>query len=217
MSPSSYDKAKRSIDVVVAAVGLVATAPIQAFLALLIRRNLGTPVLFRQLRPGKDDQVFTLIKFRTMRDVDPAKGLETDADRLTPFGAKLRSTSLDELPTLWNVLRGDMSLVGPRPLLLQYLERYDETQRRRHEVRPGVTGLAQVSGRNAISWGQKFVLDVEYVDRRGLLLDLSILVRTLKTTLTRGGINAEGDVTMPEFRGGASSVDEGRNLERREA
>lgn len=214
MNQSYYDKSKRIIDVVVAAIGLVATAPIQAFLALLIRRNLGTPVLFRQQRPGKDDQVFTLIKFRTMRDVDPAKGLETDADRLTPFGAKLRATSLDELPTLWNVLRGDMSLVGPRPLLLQYLERYDHTQRRRHEVRPGVTGLAQVSGRNAISWEQKFALDVEYVDRRGPLLDLSILVRTLKTTLTRGGISAEGDVTMPEFRGGAGN---GRVLERREA
>jgi lipopolysaccharide/colanic/teichoic acid biosynthesis glycosyltransferase len=158
-------------------------------------------VLFRQQRPGKDGEVCELVKFRTMLPLDPDRGLVTDEDRMTGFGAFLRSTSLDELPTLWNVLKGDMSRVGPRPRLVQYLERYSPEQARRHEVRPGVTGLAQVSGRNAITWDAKFAKDVEYVDQRSLSLDLSIVWRTLIQVFRRHGIAAEGNVTMPEFTG----------------
>ncbi|MCI2266953.1 sugar transferase [Sediminivirga luteola] len=197
--PRPYDAVKRAGDVFVSAALLVATAPIQAGVAVVVAKNLGRPVLFRQERPGRDGRVFTLLKFRTMRPVDEARGWVTDEQRLTPFGKKLRSTSLDELPTLWNVLRGDMSLVGPRPLLVEYLERYSPEQARRHEVRPGVTGLAQVSGRNALSWEQRFALDVEYVDRRGLVLDLKILAATVRAVLTREGISAEGHVTMSKF------------------
>ncbi|HNM98645.1 MAG TPA: sugar transferase, partial [Marmoricola sp.] len=169
--------------------------------SILVRLNLGSPVLFRQERPGKDEQVFMLMKFRTMRDVDPSSGLVTDADRLTPFGCFLRSTSLDELPTLFNVLKGEMSLVGPRPLLVRYLPRYSPQQRRRHEVRPGVTGLAQVRGRNALSWDQKFEFDVTYVDSRSLVLDLRILFLTIGKVLFRQGINQGDGVTMDEFMG----------------
>jgi lipopolysaccharide/colanic/teichoic acid biosynthesis glycosyltransferase len=196
-----YDPVKRAIDVLVSGVGLVVTAPLQACVALLVRTRLGSPVLFRQRRPGKDEKIFELVKFRTMRDPDPASGLVSDRDRLTPLGSALRASSLDELPTLWNVLKGDMSLVGPRPLLVQYLDRYDEAQRRRHEVRPGVTGLAQVSGRNAIAWEEKFAHDVSYVDHRSLRLDLTIVLKTFVATFKRAGIAAEGDVTMPEFTG----------------
>lgn len=196
-----YDLAKRCIDVVVSTLALVITAPIQATVAALVWRDLGRPVLFRQLRPGRGGVPFMLIKFRTMRDPDPALGLESDADRLTPFGEALRSTSLDELPTLWNVLRGDMSLVGPRPLLMQYLPRYTPEQARRHDVRPGITGLAQVSGRNLMSWEQRFAADVEYVDRRSFTLDTRIIFHTLLAVLRREGISAAGDVTMPEFTG----------------
>jgi lipopolysaccharide/colanic/teichoic acid biosynthesis glycosyltransferase len=196
-----YDPVKRLLDVAVAAVLLIVTAPIQLIVALLVRSRLGRPVLFRQPRPGKDEQVFELAKFRTMQEVDGAQGLVSDADRLTPLGHVLRSTSLDELPTLWNVLKGDMSLVGPRPLLVQYLDRYTPDQRRRHNVRPGITGLAQVSGRNALSWEEKFALDVEYVETRGLLLDLKILARTVIKVIRRDGIAAEGEPTMPEFMG----------------
>jgi lipopolysaccharide/colanic/teichoic acid biosynthesis glycosyltransferase len=201
VTSAAYDPVKRGIDIAVAAVGLVLTAPLQLVLAVLVRRRLGSPVLFTQERPGKDERIFRLVKFRTMKDVDVAAGLVTDADRLTPFGRSLRSTSLDELPSLWNVLKGDMSLVGPRPLLVQYLDRYDDTARRRHEVRPGVTGLAQVSGRNALSWPDKFRHDVEYVDRRSLRLDLAILLRTVTAAVRRENISAEGEVTMPEFMG----------------
>jgi lipopolysaccharide/colanic/teichoic acid biosynthesis glycosyltransferase len=207
MSHRLYDPVKRIVDVVMAAVLLIVTAPIQLIVAILVRSKLGTPVLFRQPRPGKDEQIFELAKFRTMREPDPARGLATDADRLTPLGHVLRSTSLDELPTLWNVLKGDMSLVGPRPLLVQYLDRYTSDQRRRHEVRPGVTGLAQVSGRNALSWDEKFALDVEYVETRSLLLDLKILTRTVLKVVRREGIAAEGGPTMPEFMG--SRTEEG--------
>jgi lipopolysaccharide/colanic/teichoic acid biosynthesis glycosyltransferase len=196
-----YDPVKRGIDVVVGSVALILTAPLQAVLALVVRRKLGSPVLFRQLRPGTDGEIFELAKFRTMREPDPAAGLVTDADRMTPFGAFLRSTSLDELPTLWNVVRGDMSLVGPRPLLVRYLDRYTPEQARRHEVRPGITGLAQVSGRNALTWDEKFAKDVEYVDRRSLALDAKVVWRTIAQVMRRDGISAEGDVTMPEFTG----------------
>lgn len=196
-----YDPVKRGIDVVVGSAALILTAPLQAVLALVVRRKLGSPVLFRQLRPGKDGQIFELAKFRTMLEPDESRGLVTDEQRMTAFGAFLRSTSLDELPTLWNVVRGDMSLVGPRPLLVRYLDRYTPEQARRHEVRPGVTGLAQVSGRNAITWDEKFAKDVEYVDDRSLLLDLKIVWRTVAQVARRDGIAAVDDVTMPEFVG----------------
>ncbi|MGI8678593.1 MAG: sugar transferase [Jatrophihabitans sp.] len=196
-----YDAVKRVIDVVGAVVVLLATAPIQGIVAVLVASKLGRPVLFRQQRPGRNGAPFTLIKFRTMRDLDPDRGMVTDAQRLTPFGAALRSTSLDELPTLWNVLRGDMSLIGPRPLLMQYLGRYSPEQARRHEVRPGVTGLAQVSGRNAITWDEKFAADVEYVRRRSLPLDIHIALRTVLSVFSRDGIAAPGNVSMPEFIG----------------
>jgi lipopolysaccharide/colanic/teichoic acid biosynthesis glycosyltransferase len=190
---------KRGLDVVAAAALLVLSSPVQAVVAVLVAARLGRPVLFTQERPGLNAKVFTLMKFRTMANPDPAKGLVTDEERLTQLGRALRATSLDELPTLWNVLRGDMSLVGPRPLLVRYLPRYTAEQARRHEVRPGITGLAQVSGRNAISWEEKFALDVEYVDNQSLGLDLSILWRTVTAVLRRDGISQEGHATMPEF------------------
>jgi lipopolysaccharide/colanic/teichoic acid biosynthesis glycosyltransferase len=203
MRGRAYDPVKRVLDIVVAALGLVITAPVQLAVAVVVRRKLGSPVLFRQERPGKDERIFELVKFRTMLSPDPERGLVSDEDRMTGIGVLLRSTSLDELPTLWNVLRGDMSLVGPRPLLVQYLARYSSHHRRRHAVRPGITGLAQVSGRNAIEWHDKFDLDVAYVDQRSLALDLKILWLTALTTLRRDGITAEGHATMIEFKGGA--------------
>jgi lipopolysaccharide/colanic/teichoic acid biosynthesis glycosyltransferase len=195
-----YDVLKRSIDIAVSSVVLVITLPLQAVIGIAIALKLGRPVLFRQPRPGKHGKSFELVKFRTMKLPDPQRGIISDEDRMTPLGHKLRSTSLDELPTLWNVLRGDMSLVGPRPLLMSYLDRYSTFQARRHEVRPGVTGLAQVNGRNAVNWDDRFRLDVEYVDRRSLLLDLRILVQTVSAVLRRDGIAADGHVTMPEFQ-----------------
>jgi lipopolysaccharide/colanic/teichoic acid biosynthesis glycosyltransferase len=195
----SYDSVKRVVDVLVSGLLLVLTAPVQGFVAVAVRRRLGSPVLFRQPRPGKGGKVFELVKFRSMVAPDPGRSLVTDAERLTPFGARLRSTSLDELPTLWNVLRGDMSLVGPRPLLVQYLDRYTPDQARRHEVRPGVTGLAQVSGRNEVEWGERLRLDVEYIDRRSLRLDARILTATLMLIVRRRGISGSGSVTMTEF------------------
>jgi lipopolysaccharide/colanic/teichoic acid biosynthesis glycosyltransferase len=198
---AACDPLKRLIDIVVAFAGLIATAPLQLVIALVVRRRLGSPVLFRQQRPGKNEKVFELVKFRTMLEPDPARGLVSDADRMTPLGGFLRSTSLDELPTLWNVVRGDMSLVGPRPLLVRYLDRYTAEQRRRHEVRPGITGLAQIGGRNAIGWEAKFAKDVEYVDHRSLALDAKILVRTLGGVLLRRGISDGTGPTMDEFVG----------------
>lgn len=198
---NAYDPFKRLIDFVVGVLGLIVTAPLQAMVGWKVRRELGAPVLFKQDRPGKDGRVFQLVKFRTMLTSDPAGGLVTDEQRLTPFGKRLRSSSLDELPTLWNVVRGNMSLVGPRPLRVNYLSRYTPEQARRHEVRPGVTGLAQVSGRNAISWEQRFVLDVEYVDRRSPVLDLRILLMTIGKVVRREGISADGAATMTEFLG----------------
>ena len=201
MRGRAYDPLKRLIDVVAAAVALIASLPLQGVIALLVRRQLGSPVFFHQRRPGKDEVIFELVKFRTMLEADPAAGLVTDEQRMTRLGALLRSTSMDELPTLWNVLKGDMSLVGPRPLLVQYVDRYSPEERRRHEVRPGVTGLAQVSGRNAITWQEKFAKDVEYLDSRSLLLDLRILWQTVVQVVRRTGISANGEATMPEFIG----------------
>ncbi|HET9519128.1 MAG TPA: sugar transferase [Actinoplanes sp.] len=206
LSPSTRDTAQRLIDIVVAAVALVLASPVLLVVALLVAAGLGRPVLFRQPRPGRLGVPFTLVKFRTMRDVDPARGLITDADRMTRLGRLLRATSLDELPTLWNVLRGDMSLVGPRPLLVRYLDRYTPEQARRHLVRPGLTGLAQVRGRNSLSWEEKFALDVWYVDNRSLRLNARICAETVLTVVRRDGITAEGDVTMPEFMGTAAEV-----------
>ncbi|MFG3700193.1 sugar transferase [Micromonospora sp. NPDC047620] len=197
---------KRAIDLAAAVVLLVLTAPLVLVVAALVAAGLGRPVLFRQPRAGRHGQVFELVKFRTMLPPDPRRGRVRDGDRLTPLGRFLRSTSLDELPTLWNVLRGDMSLVGPRPLLTDYLPRYSPTQARRHEVRPGVTGLAQVRGRNSLGWEEKLDLDVWYVDHRSLRLDLSILAATVRTVLRREGISAAGSATAPEFLGTPSLV-----------
>ena len=195
------DVIKRLLDLSIATFFGVLTLPLQIGIAALVKKNLGSPVLFRQQRPGKGGRVFVLLKFRTMRDVNAGAGLISDSQRITPFGSLLRSTSLDELPSLWNVIKGDMSLVGPRPLLVSYLDRYSPAQARRHEVKPGITGLAQVSGRNGLAWSDRLALDVEYVDNRSLVLDAKILVRTVMKVLKRDGIAAEGEVTMPEFTG----------------
>lgn len=194
--------AKRTLDLLLSLLVLVCLAPFLLCLAVLVRIQLGSPVLFRQMRPGLGGRPFRLVKFRTMLDSTDSQGqLLADAARLTPFGRFLRSSSLDELPELWNVVRGDMSLVGPRPLLMQYLDRYTPEQARRHEARPGITGWAQVNGRNALSWEQKFALDVWYVDHRSLLLDLRILWLTGIKVVRREGISAAGEATMQEFRG----------------
>lgn len=193
----SYDGLKRAIDMVASGVGLVVTAPLQAAVAVAVLKVHGRPVLFRQPRPGKGGEIFELVKFRTMRQPDGVR--ISDADRLTPLGKLLRKTSLDELPTLWNVFRGDMSLVGPRPLLVEYLPLYSPEQARRHEVRPGVTGLAQVNGRNATTWEQRFRFDIDYVDSRSLLTDLRILLKTVEVVFRRSGISAEGEATMSRF------------------
>lgn len=193
---------KRVFDFVVALLALLLLALPLLALAWLIRRKLGSPVLFRQVRAGLQGQPFTMIKFRTMTDErGPDGGLLPDAQRLMPFGSFLRSSSLDELPELWNVLKGEMSLVGPRPLLMEYLPLYTPEQDRRHEVRPGITGWAQVNGRNAINWADKFALDVWYVDHRSLWLDALVLWRTVRKVLARDEISAPGDATMPKFEG----------------
>jgi lipopolysaccharide/colanic/teichoic acid biosynthesis glycosyltransferase len=192
---------KRAIDVAGSLAGLVLSAPVLAVLALLVRWRLGSPVLYRQERLGRDERPFTIIKLRTMTDDHGPDGrLLADADRVTPLGRVLRSTSLDELPELWNVLRGDMSLVGPRPLPAAYLPRYTATERRRHEVRPGLTGWAQVHGRNTVDWDQRLALDVWYVDHRSGWLDVRILARTIGAVLRRSGVAAEGETTMAELR-----------------
>jgi lipopolysaccharide/colanic/teichoic acid biosynthesis glycosyltransferase len=194
-----FDRVKRAADIAVSGIALALTAPLQATVALAVRLRLGRPVMFRQVRPGRYGLPFTLVKFRTMTAVDPGSEPLPDADRLTRLGRMLRATSLDELPTLWNVLRGDMSLVGPRPLLAEYLPLYSEEQRRRHEVRPGITGLAQVSGRNALPWPERLALDVAYVDHRSIALDLRILARTVGLVIRREGISAEGQATVEKF------------------
>lgn len=196
---------KRLMDLALAGPALVLSLPVQAATALAIRVTMGSPVLFRQQRPGLHGEPFEMLKFRTMHLPDPARGLVTDAQRMTRTGAFLRSTSLDELPTLWNIVRGDMSVVGPRPLLMQYLDRYTPNQARRHEVRPGLTGLAQVSGRNALTWEEKFERDVEYVDRHSLVGDLRIIAKTVVQVVRREGISAEGEATMPEFIGSTAA------------
>ena len=193
---------KRVMDILGASIGLVLLAPVIAILCVMIRRRLGAPVLFRQTRPGKDGKPFEMIKFRTMKDAYATDGTPLpDSVRMTPFGAKLRSTSLDELPELWNVLKGDMSLVGPRPLLMEYLPLYSPHQVRRHEVRPGVTGWAQINGRNAIGWPEKLNLDVWYVENRSLWLDIKIIALTIKKVVKRSDISADGESTMPKFTG----------------
>lgn len=193
---------KRLFDIVASAAGLIILSPVLLVLAYLIRKNLGSPIFFTQTRPGKDGKPFEMVKFRSMRDAFDADGNPLpDSERLTPFGKKLRATSLDELPELWNVLKGDMSLVGPRPLLMKYLPLYNDFQYRRHEMKPGITGWAQVNGRNAISWDEKFAYDVWYVDNQSFWLDIRILLLTVKKVFVREGINAGDDVTMPTFTG----------------
>jgi lipopolysaccharide/colanic/teichoic acid biosynthesis glycosyltransferase len=193
---------KRALDVLVSALALVILSPILLVTAVVVRWKLGRPVLFRQDRPGIHGRPFTLVKFRTMRDtpVDPTDG-SADRDRLTPFGAKLRGTSLDELPELWNVLKGDMSLVGPRPLLMHYLPLYSERQARRHEVKPGITGWAQINGRNNSPWADRLEMDVWYVENRSFLLDLEILAKTIPSALRRSGVSQEGQATVEYFTG----------------
>jgi sugar transferase EpsL len=194
---------KRLVDLLLCAAALCALAPVMLAVAALIRVKLGRPVLFRQLRPGRDGKPFTMFKFRTMRAARPGENdSASDAARLTPFGSFLRKASLDELPELFNVLRGEMSVIGPRPLLMQYLPRYSAEQARRHEAAPGITGWAQVNGRNAISWRRKFELDVWYVDHVSFLLDLRILLLTAWHVLSPRDISYRGHATMPEFLGG---------------
>lgn len=193
---------KRAFDLIVSTIALAFFAIPLGLLAIMVRIKLGSPMLFKQQRPGLHGKSFQMVKFRTMTDARDAKGeLLPDAERLTHFGKWLRASSLDELPELWNVLKGDMSLVGPRPLLMQYLERYSEDEARRHDVRPGITGWAQVMGRNSLSWGQKFALDVWYVDNQSLALDAKILLMTVVKVFKRDGISAEGEATMTEFLG----------------
>lgn len=194
------------MDVLLAGAGLVVTWPVIVALAVAVRRGMGSPVFFRQVRPGLHGRHFTVVKFRTMKDArDGAGRLLPDSERLTGLGRFLRATSLDELPQLWNVLRGDMSLVGPRPLLPEYLDRYTPEQARRHEVRPGITGWAQVNGRNASTWEQRLQQDVWYVDNQSFWLDLKILWLTVAKVLRREGVSKEGHATMPEFLGTSSS------------
>lgn len=201
---------KRIIDTVASALGLLVLSPLLVLLVLFVAMKLGTPVFFTQERPGLGGRIFRLYKFRTMTDVRDENGeLLSDSVRLTAFGRFMRSASLDELPELWNVLRGDMSLVGPRPLLVEYLERYTPEQARRHEVRPGITGWAQVNGRNALSWEERFALDVWYVDNHSMWLDVKILAMTVGKVLRREGVTNPGHATMPEFTGERDSEGEG--------
>lgn len=193
-----YDTVKRMLDIVTALIVLILAAPILLVVTLLVLAILGRPVLFRQQRPGQDGHLFTLLKFRSMRTARPGDGL-TDADRLTRFGRLLRASSLDELPSFVNVLRGEMSVIGPRPLLPSYLDRYTPEQARRHEVRPGITGLAQVSGRNTVAWERRFELDVRYVEQHSLRLDAWIVGKTVRAVVRHDGISADGHATMPEY------------------
>ena len=193
---------KRAFDIAASTSALVVLSPVLAITAYKVKKELGSPVLFRQTRPGLHGKPFEMIKFRTMKDAtDKAGNALPDSERLTEFGKKLRASSLDELPELWNVLKGDMSLVGPRPLLMEYLPLYNAEQAKRHNVRPGVTGYAQVNGRNSLSWEDKFKLDTWYVEHQSFLLDLKILLKTVKKVIIKDGISAEGEATMTKFTG----------------
>ena len=193
---------KRAFDLVVTFIGLLFLAPVIVLITLLVRSKIGVPIFFKQVRPGLNGELFNMYKFRTMtNECDKNGALKPDSVRLEKFGKFLRSTSLDELPGLWNVLKGDMSLVGPRPLLVEYLTLYSKKQSRRHEVKPGITGWAQINGRNAISWDEKFELDVWYVDNQSLWLDIKILWLTVKKVLKRDGVNKKGCATMDKFKG----------------
>ena len=199
---------KRILDIMCSLFGLIFFAPIFLILTYLIHKNLGSPVIFSQIRPGLDGKPFKMYKFRSMKDAVDENGVPLpDLERLTPFGQKLRSSSLDELPELWNVLKGDMSLVGPRPLLMEYLPLYTKEQYRRHNLRPGITGWAQVNGRNAISWEDKFILDVWYVDNQSFKLDMKILLVTIKKVFIKEGISASGEVTISKFTGSKDKYD----------
>ena len=193
---------KRFLDIIIASIALMLLSPLYAFVAYKVKKNLGSPVLFRQVRPGLHGRPFEMIKFRTMKDAIDANGQPLpDSERLTPFGRMLRSSSLDEMPELWNVIKGDMSIVGPRPLLMEYLPLYSPEQAKRHEVRPGMTGYAQVNGRNAIGWEEKFKLDTWYVENQSIWLDFKIMLKTVKKVLAKDDISAEGEATMSKFTG----------------
>ena len=193
---------KRIIDITIASTALILLSPVYLIVAHKVKKNLGSPVLFRQVRPGLNGKPFEMIKFRTMKDALDAEGNPLpDSERLTPFGKMLRATSLDEMPELWNVIKGDMSIVGPRPLLMEYLALYNEQQAKRHNVRPGITGYAQVNGRNAISWEKKFELDTWYVENQSLWLDFKIMLKTIKKVIAKDDISAEGETTMTKFTG----------------
>lgn len=199
---------KRLLDIIIASIALILLSPLYFYVARKVKKNLGSPVLFRQVRPGLHGKPFEMIKFRTMKDAVDAQGNPLpDSERLTPFGKMLRSTSLDEMPELWNVIKGDMSIVGPRPLLTEYLPLYNEEQAKRHNVRPGMTGHAQVNGRNAISWEEKFKLDTWYVENQSTLLDFKIMFKTVHKVLAKDDISAEGEATMTRFTG-TSNKDE---------
>ena len=193
---------KRSLDIVIASAALILLSPVYFYVAYKVRKNLGSPVLFRQVRPGLHGKPFEMIKFRSMKDAVDAQGnVLPDSERLTPFGKMLRASSLDEMPELWNVIKGDMSIVGPRPLLMEYLPLYNAEQAKRHNVRPGITGYAQVNGRNAISWEKKFELDTWYVENQSLWLDFKIMLKTIRKVLAKDDISAEGEATMTKFTG----------------
>lgn len=193
---------KRFLDVVIASIALILLSPLYAYVAYKVKKNLGSPVLFRQVRPGLNGKPFEMIKFRSMKDAVDAQGNPLpDSERLTSFGQMLRSTSLDEMPELWNVIKGDMSIVGPRPLLMEYLPLYNAEQAKRHNVRPGMTGHAQVNGRNAISWEEKFKLDTWYVENQSIWLDFKIMLKTVKKVIAKDDINEAGEVTMTKFTG----------------
>lgn len=201
--PGLYEKyIKRCVDFILALVAIIVLSPVLVVVAILVRRKLGSPVLYKQQRPGLHERIFTIYKFRTMTDERDMNGeLMPDEIRLTKFGKILRSTSLDELPELFNILKGDMAIVGPRPLLVQYLPLYNRRQKLRHTVRPGITGYAQVNGRNSISWGEKFELDVQYVETISIGLDIKIFLKTIKSVVAREGINSENSETMEAFTG----------------
>lgn len=193
---------KRLLDIVIASSALVLLSPVYALVAYKVKKNLGSPVLFRQVRPGLHGKPFEMVKFRTMKDALDVEGNPLpDSERLTPFGKMLRATSLDEMPELWNVIKGEMSIVGPRPLLMEYLPLYNSEQAKRHHVRPGITGHAQVNGRNAISWEKKFELDTWYVENQSLWLDFKIMLKTVKKVIAKDDISAEGEATMTKFTG----------------